>query len=43
MLAAVIYVLASSGTFKNLGQRLSRGASQLTGGLMGKKPKDGDE
>lgn len=43
VLAAVIYVLASSGTFKNLGQRLSRGASQLTGGLMGKKPKDGDE
>ncbi len=43
LLAAVIYVLVSGGTFKNLGRRLSRGASQLTGGLVGKKPKDGDK
>lgn len=35
---ALLYVLLSSGSLKNLGQKAGRGVSQLTGGLLGKKP-----
>ena len=36
----VIYALASGGGFKNLGTRLSRTTSEVTGGLIGKKPEE---
>lgn len=41
-LAAVIYALAATGSFKAMGQKLARGTSEITGGLIGRKPKDDD-
>ncbi|MDO4547951.1 MAG: stage II sporulation protein P [Clostridia bacterium] len=40
LLAAVIYALVGTGTFKGMGVKLKRGVSEITGGLIGKKPKD---
>ena len=40
VLAVIIYILAATGSFKAIGQKLGRGASELTGGMVGKKPDD---
>lgn len=40
VLAAIVYALAATGTFRGMGNRLGRGVSEITGGLFGKKPKD---
>ena len=43
-LGGLIYALVSTGTLKNLGAKLSGGASELTGGLLGRENEDdGDE
>ncbi len=47
-LGALIYALISTGTLRNLGAKLSSGASELTGGLLGSRneetpPDDEDE
>ena len=39
-LGGLIYALISTGTLKNLGAKLSSGASELTGGLMGGREED---
>ena len=39
-LAGIVYALASTGTLKNLGAKISGGASELTGGLIGKRNRD---
>ena len=41
-LAGIIYALASTGTLKNLGAKIAGGASELTGGLIGKRNRDGE-
>ncbi|NLG24108.1 MAG: hypothetical protein GX558_02025 [Clostridiales bacterium] len=40
-IAAGAYALISTGTFRRMGDKLARGTSEVTGGLFGKKPKDG--
>lgn len=40
ILAAAIYALASTGRFGGMWNKMKRGASEMTGGLVGKKPKD---
>lgn len=40
VLAAAIYALASTGRFGGMWNKMKRGASEMTGGLVGKKPKD---
>lgn len=40
VVGALIYMLAATGTFKGLMAKAGRGASELTGGSMGKKPDD---
>lgn len=40
--AAIVYALVATGSFKTMGQKLKRGTSEVTGGLVGKKPKDED-
>jgi stage II sporulation protein P len=42
IVAGILYALAATGTFSGMKHRLSRGASELTGGSMGRKPKDPD-
>lgn len=37
---ALIYVLASTGSFKNMKAKLSRGANEVTGGLHGRRDDD---
>lgn len=41
--AALLYALISTGTLKNLGQKISSGAGELTGGLFGGRKRDDDE
>jgi len=41
-LGGLIYLLISSGTLKNLGSRISRAASEITGGSLGRREKDDD-
>ena len=41
-LGGLIYALVSTGTLKNLGAKLSGGASELTGGLLGRKGPEDD-
>ena len=43
VLAGLAYVLLSTGTLQNLGSKISHGASELTGGLIGKHNKDDSE
>ena len=40
VLLAVVYALVSTGTFKQMTQKLVRNTSEITGGLIGKKPED---
>lgn len=40
VVAAAIYGLAATGQFGGMWNKLKRGASELTGGLVGKKPND---
>ena len=40
LLAAAVYALASTGTMKGAWRRLRRGASQVTGGLLGERPEE---
>lgn len=40
IVAGVIYALAATGTFGSMKRRLARGASEVTGGTIGRKPKD---
>ncbi len=40
VLGGLTYVLISTGTLKNLGQKLSRGANEITGGALGRKRRD---
>jgi len=40
ILAGLTYALISTGTLKNLPEKLKRGANEITGGLFGKKKKD---
>jgi len=40
ILAAAIYALVSTGSFGGMWNKMKRGASEITGGMMGKKPKD---
>ena len=42
-LGGLIYALVSTGTLKNLGAKLSGGASELTGGLLGRRDDDPDD
>ncbi|MEF9894607.1 MAG: hypothetical protein RR843_02380, partial [Clostridia bacterium] len=42
VVAIIVYVLASTGTFKGMGGKIARGASEVSGGLVGKKPDDKD-
>ena len=42
-LGGLIYALISTGTLKNLGAKLSGGASELTGGLLGRREDDGPD
>lgn len=37
ILAAVVYGFLSTGSFKGMGEKIKRGASEVTGGLFGKK------
>ena len=39
ILAAVVYALVSTGGFRAMGEKLKRGASEISGGLFGKKNK----
>ena len=39
-LGGLVYALVSTGTLKNLGAKLSSGASELTGGLLGRENED---
>jgi stage II sporulation protein P len=40
LLGGAIYALAATGSFKKIGEKFSRGASEMSGGLVGKKPED---
>lgn len=40
--AAIVYALSATGSLRGMGQKLARGASEVTGGLLGRKPKDTD-
>jgi stage II sporulation protein P len=40
IVAGVIYALAATGTFDSMKRRLARGASEVTGGTIGRKPKE---
>ena len=42
-LAAAIYALISTGTLSGIREKFSRGASEISGGLFGKKPDDKDD
>ena len=39
ILAAIVYALVSTGSFKGMGEKIRRSASEVTGGLFGKKKK----
>ena len=43
VLGAVVYAFASTGRFGDSWTKLKRGASEITGGLVGKKPDDPDQ
>ena len=43
LLAGAVYALAATGSFKKIGEKFSRGASEMSGGLVGKKPEDKDK
>ena len=43
LLAAAVYALASTGKFSGMWNKMKRGASEMTGGMMGKKPDDKDD
>jgi stage II sporulation protein P len=38
IVAGIVYALAATGTFDSMKHRLARGASEVTGGSLGKKP-----
>lgn len=38
IIAAIVYALISTGSFKGMAEKLKRGTSEITGGLFGKKP-----
>lgn len=40
IVAGVIYALAATGTFGGMKRRLARGASEVTGGTIGRKPRE---
>ncbi len=40
IVAGVIYALAATGTFDGMKRRLARGTSEVTGGTIGRKPRD---
>jgi stage II sporulation protein P len=40
IVAGVIYALAATGTFDGMKRRLARGTSEVTGGSVGRKPKE---
>jgi len=40
IVAGVIYALAATGTFDGMKRRLARGASEVTGGSVGRKPRE---
>ncbi len=40
IVAGVIFALAATGTFDGMKHRLARGASEVTGGSMGRRPKE---
>lgn len=40
IVAGVIYALAATGTFDGMKRRLARGTSEVTGGSIGRKPKE---
>lgn len=40
IVAGVIFALAATGTFDGMKRRLARGASEVTGGSVGRKPKE---
>ena len=39
ILAAIVYALVSTGSIKGMGEKIKRSASEVTGGLFGKKKK----
>lgn len=41
--ALIVFALASTGSFKGGMSKAGRNISEMTGGLLGKKPKDGEE
>jgi len=43
VLAAAVYALASTGRFSGMWNKLKRGASEITGGAVGKKPDRKDQ
>jgi hypothetical protein len=43
IVAGVIYALAATGTFDGMKRRLARGASEVTGGTIGRKPKEPED
>jgi len=42
VIAAVVFAFLQTGTGKGMWEKLKRGTSEITGGLIGKKPQDGD-
>lgn len=40
IVGALLYALISTGTLRNIGQKISAGAGEMTGGLIGRKKKD---
>ncbi len=40
IVAGILYALAATGTFSGIKRRLARGASEVTGGTIGRKPDD---
>ena len=40
VLGGLTYALISTGSLKNLGEKIKRGANEITGGALGRKRKD---
>lgn len=43
VVAAIIYALAATGTFKGMAYKLGRSVNEVTGGIVGKKPDDDED
>ena len=43
VLGAIAFAVISSGSLKGVPERLKRFSSELTGGVVGKKPEDGED